>query len=270
MNDIEEILVDHLRHRAGAIHPALRLEHVHAGRPASALQGRVRDGARAGARFAAPPAWLAVAAGAVAVAGAGAFALAVRSPNESPSSPTAPPGALPVSPGPTITDHWHEAYGFSVCGEWISPLRGALEMATEPGQQAYVATGLHSHDDGVIHIHPFGSAGTGVNATLGTFLQNYGVELTDDALRFPADQGGFTAPTTCDGEPAELRVVVWPAADDPTAFVTIREDLRAVPLLDGAAMTIAVAAPGAEIAPPPSAADLDALAAVDAGSVVEE
>jgi hypothetical protein len=44
---------------------------------------------------------------------------------------------------------------------------------------AYARTGIHSHDDGVIHWHPFTSAAVGSNARLGVFLDTYGVELTN-------------------------------------------------------------------------------------------
>lgn len=260
MNDVETLLTDHLRTKAAAVRPTDRLRQVHAGRGSGALPGRRNAGTDRRRRFVVRPAWLGVAAGTVAAAGAGTVVLVDRS--SQPPSPTVPPGALPVTPGPTVNDHWHEAYGFWLCDEWVT-LNGAAE---NPVNDAYVRSGLHSHDDGVIHIHPFTSAGTGENATLGTFLTVYGVELSDDALRFPADQGGDMA-LTCDGAPAALSVTVWPDADSSAARATVTSDLAGIRLLDGAAMTIAIATPGASIPMPPSAPDLDALAVVDGGGL---
>lgn len=169
-----------------------------------------------------------------------------------------PVGALSVTPAPTVNDHWHEAYAFWLCGRWVT-LRGTLE---DPVDQAYVTSGIHSHDDGVIHIHPFTSAGSGQNATLGTFLAGYGVQLTDHSIAFPPGQGVDDVPVSCDGQPAELTVTVWPDAHERNVFDVYTGDLADIPLRDGAVMTIALT-PGMSAPMPPSAADLDALAAAD-------
>lgn len=263
MNDVETLLTEHLRTKAAALAPADRLGRVHAEavtpRPAWRPRGRRRA-------FVERPAWLGAAAGAALLAGAGVFT-AFQWSESDPPAPTVPAGALPVTPGPTINDHWHAAYAFWVCGRWVT-LQGALEDAGAAGNQAYLASGLHSHDDGVIHVHPFGSAGSGPNATLGSFLSGYAVELTDDSLRVPPEQGGVDGEMACDGEPAELTVTVWPDAGDPSASWTYTEDLADVPLRDGAAMTIAVAVPGTPIPMPPAATDLEELGAVDGGAAV--
>src|SRR5688500_3616416 len=57
---------------------------------------------------------------------------------------------------PTLNDHWHAAYGIWNCGEWEPVL-------VDAGQDL---NGIHTHADGVIHIHPFSSASTGNRATL--------------------------------------------------------------------------------------------------------
>jgi hypothetical protein len=170
---------------------------------------------------------------------------------------------LAVTPGPTVNDHWHQAYAFWLCGEWVT-LRGALEQP--PLNERYITTGIHSHDDGVIHIHPFSSHGSGANATLGVFLDGYGVELTDDALHFPQDQRREPLEPSCNGEPAELSVTVWADADDPNVSVVYTDHLADVQLRDGAAMTIALSTGGSSPMPP-TAADLDELGAVDGGGI---
>ena len=58
---------------------------------------------------------------------------------------------------PTINDHWHVAYGFQLCDDFKT-LTGNLEEIDANGQlisDAFRRTGVHSHDDGVIHWHPF-------------------------------------------------------------------------------------------------------------------
>ena len=93
---------------------------------------------------------------------------------------------------------------------------------------------MHSHDDGVIHWHAYTSAATGKNATLGVFLDNYGVELDDDSLRFPDNQNGgkeyVEGETKCpDGEDGELSVTVWQSPEDTSdgrRYVSGFDDIR--------------------------------------------
>ena len=50
--------------------------------------------------------------------------------------------------------------------------------------------GIHSHDDGVVHYHPYSGRATGTRARLGVFLDAYDVKLSDTKLELPDDQGG--------------------------------------------------------------------------------
>src|SRR5215204_6345293 len=63
---------------------------------------------------------------------------------------------------PTADDHWHGAYGFSLCDQTdFFQLASAKEETDANGQlisDAFLRTGVHSHDDGVIHWHPYTSA----------------------------------------------------------------------------------------------------------------
>src|SRR5437870_2026135 len=62
-------------------------------------------------------------------------------------------------------DHWHEALGVNVCGEWVE----APPTFEFRAGSTTVRAGLHTHGDGFIHIHPFDSVDAGNNATLGQF-----------------------------------------------------------------------------------------------------
>jgi hypothetical protein len=138
---------------------------------------------------------------------------------------------------PTINDHWHAAYGFYLCDDWYQ-LAGNLEDQDASGQLTntnFLRTGIHSHDDGVIHWHPYTSRAVGKNATLGVFLDTYDVQLTNDSLTFPSVdaleqnddfpvQNGFDVldqyvegETQCDGQDAELSVRVWGSFTDTDA-----------------------------------------------------
>jgi len=64
-------------------------------------------------------------------------------------------GAAPVA----NKDHWHAYLGVNVCGTWL---------AAAPAFESPL--GIHSHGDGLMHIHPYSSAASGKNATVGRFI----------------------------------------------------------------------------------------------------
>lgn len=91
---------------------------------------------------------------------------------------------------PEIDDHWHHSYGFSICGEWVQ-FEGDGEGRDSEGRPTnirYARSGVHSHDDGLIHWHPFTSLAIGQRARLGVFLDVYGVDVSADRIEFPEDQ----------------------------------------------------------------------------------
>ncbi len=178
--------------------------------------------------------------------------------------------AADASP-PTIDQHWHIAYGFQICtADNFKTLTGALEEVDSNGQlisDAFRRTGVHSHDDGVIHWHPTTSAAVGQNATLGVFLDVYDVELDDDSLRFPENQGGeeyIEGETKCSDEDAELKVVVWDSYQDTGDGTTYTSDFDDIRISnDAMAITIAFLPSDVDVAMPPSAPNLPELGAVD-------
>jgi hypothetical protein len=125
---------------------------------------------------------------------------------------------------PNSNEHWHAAIGFYVCDEsglLTHPnLTGTLEETDALGNlsnQRYIATGIHSHGDGVMHWHPNSSGrATGTNAKLNVFLANYAVTLTNTKLAFPVAQGAETyeeGKTKCKvggvEKTASLKLWVW-------------------------------------------------------------
>src|SRR6476619_3770453 len=52
-------------------------------------------------------------------------------------------------------DHWHAAYGVYLCDQFAPPITDTRDPK-----------GIHTHGDGIIHIHPFVRSSSGNNATL--------------------------------------------------------------------------------------------------------
>jgi hypothetical protein len=175
---------------------------------------------------------------------------------------------------PTINDHWHAAYGFFLCDTW-QKLAGNLEEGNTDASARFARTGVHSHDDGVIHWHPFTSAAVGKRAKLGLFLDVYGVELTNDTLKFPADQLGgeeyIEGETKCGTEDAELTVTVWDSYTDTDDGTTYIANFDNIPVSqNGMVFAIAFAPRDTDIQMPPHAADLVALGAADTNQVAPD
>jgi hypothetical protein len=177
---------------------------------------------------------------------------------------------------PTINDHWHMAYGFELCSpDNFTQLNGNLEEVDAQGQlisSKFASSGVHSHDDGVIHWHPAGTRAVGNRAKLGVFLDNYDVELDDDSLKFPENQGGeeyIEGETKCGDEDAQLKVVVWDNYQDTGAGTTYTSDFDDIRITnDSMAITIAFLPRDVDVEKPPSAANLPELGAVDTNQTI--
>src|SRR5215217_600552 len=104
---------------------------------------------------------------------------------------------------PTFGDHWHVAYGVYTCDGFTDPL------ADQNGD----ANGIHTHEDGLIHIHPTSAQATGDKATLGVFDEETGLGLDDDRLEIPGGDTFVEGEDKCDGKPGIVQVAVW---DDPS------------------------------------------------------
>ena len=197
--------------------------------------------------------------------------------------------SVDASGAPQQSDHWHHAYGFYLCDTWFK-LEGDAEQPGTDDFTQYQRTGIHSHDDGLIHWHPFSSAAVGSNATLGVFLDTYGVELTNSKLTFPESQQAALESQLAAQEPpredilvwedgdkctvdgsdknAELKVVVWnnfTDTDDGTTYIADFDNIR----LDQDQMVVAIAfvPDDTDVSMPPWAPDLPSLGEIDSGVV---
>jgi hypothetical protein len=140
---------------------------------------------------------------------------------------------------PTFGDHWHAAYGVSTCGEFVAPL------ADQNGD----ANGIHTHEDGLIHIHPTSTQATGDNATLSVFAEETGLVLEDDRLELPGGDAFVEGEDECDGEPGIVQVAVWDGPDDETPEI-VTEDVAGIKFEENQVLTIAFAPEGAELEKP--------------------
>ena len=168
---------------------------------------------------------------------------------------------------PQLGDHIHQAFSVSICGEPQEPI---------PTFESEV--GIHTHGDGVIHIHPFSQLGVGANATLGRFFEDardeggLEVELSDSRIEYlgtVAEEGE----TECEGvDDPVLRMAYWSSVQDPEADPEVTTGGFAETRLteNGAGITLYYGDPDGDIPMPESSAQLAELGAADGGSTLED
>ncbi len=146
---------------------------------------------------------------------------------------------------PTFDDHWHLPFGIYDC-----TTDSFLPDLQDP-QTANA--GIHTHSDGVIHLHPFSSTATGSNAQLERFLEATRTGIENDETMTFADRDELSEGVQCDGEDAILQVARF-APGESTPSEVITEDLLDFRFNeDQEGVVIALAPEGADIPPPPAA-----------------
>lgn len=78
---------------------------------------------------------------------------------------------------PTTDEHWHTAYAFYICDQFIGPLS---DNGRDP-------KGIHTHGDGVVHVHPFSHAASGKRAVMRVFFETMGVTVTESKFAFAGE-----------------------------------------------------------------------------------
>lgn len=137
-------------------------------------------------------------------------------------------------------DHWHAAYGIYLCDSFAPKITNERDPK-----------GIHTHADGIIHIHPFVRSAAGNNATLEVFADAVDMTLTDDELEVPGGKSYKSGETECGDETGIVQVKV----NDKV----LTENVAKFKLNDGDLVTIAFAPEDAELPEPPSAGDLARL-----------
>lgn len=148
---------------------------------------------------------------------------------------------------PTINEHWHSAYGFYLCDQFSPPL---ADNGRDP-------LGVHTHGDGIIHVHPFSQAASGKRAIFDVFSRTMGI--TVDKTRIKVGDTERSNGDKCGDKPGVVRVLVngQPYDGDPGE----------IHFEDRQGIVIAFAPADATLPEqPPSMAGLDNLSDVPAGA----
>lgn len=168
----------------------------------------------------------------------------------------------PGDGSPALGEHWHAAYGIYVCDRWVANL-------SDRGQDTL---GIHTHTDGLVHIHPFLAGAAGSSATLGKFFDQVGMKVTDSSITLPpGDQFGErtykNGETKCGDEEGRVIMAYWEDAQDATGDP---DDVRTSNISgehfkkDLGAVTIAFLPKGEDTIPaPPSAPGILQAATAD-------
>ena len=128
------------------------------------------------------------------------------------------------------SSHWHAAYVVRVCDDVLAP----FESDADP-------LGIHSHGDGLMHIHPFFEESGYESATLGVFADAMGMTLREGELTLPGG-GTWRDGDECNGVPGRVFVDRWADPDPASAVERIFTDLENVRYLaDGELYQIAFA-----------------------------
>jgi hypothetical protein len=104
------------------------------------------------------------------------------------------------SPPHINVDHWHARYQYVVCGE--------LQFNAPQWDG-----GVHTHADGIIHIHPVEPEEEGRGARLVKWFEYGGGTLDDDEVRLPGENITHHNGDECpDGSEGVVQVYIEPAA----------------------------------------------------------
>lgn len=163
---------------------------------------------------------------------------------------------------PSLQDHWHAAFGIYLCDRWVQ------DLPDGPTDQL----GIHTHEDGLIHVHPFLAGATGRSATLGKFFDQVGLQVSDSSITLPpgelyGERQYKNGVTKCGDETGRVVLAYW--TDALTAADGAPDDVRTSNIAsehidaDGGAFTLAFLPKGEDIPPPPAAADIIARGAAD-------
>ena len=160
-------------------------------------------------------------------------------------------GTKAAAASPAVGEHFHAAYGIYVCDKFLEPLK-------DTGADTL---GIHTHGDGVIHIHPFGSAAAGANATLKTWGKTDGLSFSNNGFTV----GGTTYDNgyDCNGQPATVKLYVWNADDTTSPPEIVTSNIGNFKLnRDRMAIVLAVVPDGVDVPRPTSIPELDKLSDV--------
>jgi hypothetical protein len=158
-------------------------------------------------------------------------------------------GGTSDATAPRIGDHWHAAYGIYDCDSFLPNLQDIQDDTS----------GIHTHGEGLMHIHPFSSRYTGKGANLFHFGQQTGFKLTDSS--FKVGNISRSNGDKCGKKTGRVELVVWQTPEDTTPTVRLKDIADFAPE-NGNVWVLAFVPKGTEVPLPESAVNLaDPLAA---------
>jgi len=138
---------------------------------------------------------------------------------------------------PRVGDHWHSAYDIYVCDSF----RSKVVLENDPN-------GIHTHGDGLLHIHPFNKLASGRDAVLGEFFSAFGGRIDDASVVLDTGEE-LVEGADCGGQPTVLKVARFDADDLERDPEVVTEDLAGVRFLKNReAFTVAMVP--ADVEPP--------------------
>ena len=138
---------------------------------------------------------------------------------------------------PRVGDHWHSVYDIYICDSFRSKV--VLETSSN---------GIHSHGDGLLHIHPFNKLASGRDAVLGEFFSAFGGRIDDASVVLDTGEE-LVEGVDCGGQPTVLKVARFDADDLERDPEVVTEDLAGVRFLKNReAFTVAMVP--ADVEPP--------------------
>jgi hypothetical protein len=114
---------------------------------------------------------------------------------------------------PRVGDHWHAAYGVYKCDAFLPP------FPQEP-QDRY---GIHTHGEGLMHIHPFTSRVTGTRANLDAFFKDVGADVSDTSIKSESIGIDVKNGAKCGSKPGHVELWKWTNPGDTSPTVQTKD-----------------------------------------------
>ena len=164
------------------------------------------------------------------------------------STTTAPADASTTSIPTDSTTTTAAGPSTTIAGEGDVP--GQFQSAFADATQDVL--GIHTHGDGVIHVHPFVSSVAGRSATLGVFFDQVGLQISDSKLTLPNGESFEEGVTKCaGGKDGIVEIAQWSSATDAASGArpnaVFKSGFRNIHLSNRQAYTIAFLPDGEQI-----------------------
>jgi hypothetical protein len=153
--------------------------------------------------------------------------------------------------------HWHAALGMYYCDRWLGDTTGTgiwqwthtnAQNSPSRADQSNVYAGLHSHDDGIIHMEPATNDEAGKHATIGKYFQFGGWDVSSSGYTFVDGDGTKTVKNgdKCGDKPGSLqwavarfnndvnakqKFTVQKAGSDPASWKLTNDDIVVIAFL---------------------------------------